>query len=51
MKAYQVPTTNKERKPILYWMAKQGGHTIDTNNSIALLRYKYGGTVTYHAVR
>jgi len=34
-------------KPILYWQASNG----DKNNSIALLRHKYGNSVTYKAIR
>lgn len=39
------------RKPILFWQAKQNGKVIDENNSLPLLRHKYGAGVTYHSVR
>lgn len=40
-------------KPIRYWAAYKGNTLIDTNNSIALLRFKYKGVhgVTYRSVR
>ncbi len=48
MKIWQLPQTDKrERKPIRYWQASNG----EQNNSIALLRHKYGNTVTYKAIR
>lgn len=41
----------RERKPILGWQAIRGKQVIDENNSIALLRHLYGGTVTYRSIR
>lgn len=41
----------RERKPILYWTAEQYGKVIDQNNSIALLRHKYGATAVYKSIR
>ena len=41
-------------KPILFWQAltKYGEKTvIDTNNSIAILRAKYGNSAFYKAIR
>lgn len=47
-KAEQIALNPKcVRKPILYWQASNGM----VNNSIALLRWKYGNTVTYKAIR
>lgn len=58
MKTYQVPPTRKpQRKPITHWEAciqtafNQPLQAIDANNSIAILRAKYGNNVTYRAVR
>ena len=51
MKTYFVPTT-KERKPIKYWQAIRNNVVIDENNSIALLRHKYGNVgIRYQSVR
>lgn len=57
MKVYQVPQPHREVKPIRYWEAhiqtNFSGKTqcIDSNNSISLLRHKYGNTVYYKAIR
>jgi len=53
MKNKRMPA-KPPRKPILYWQAltKWGGHiVIDSNNSIPILRSKYGNSVIYKAVR
>lgn len=36
---------------IKYWSAIHNGKQIDSNNSIALLRHKYGNSVIYKAIR
>lgn len=41
----------KERKPIKYWQAWQFGRIVDENNSIALLRNKWGSGAQYRSVR
>lgn len=55
MKTYQVPPVNKpQRKPILYWEAWCNSPVkfcIEANNSIAILRHKYGNSMVYKAVR
>jgi len=53
MKTWQIPPVNtKVRKPIKYWQAQDAyGCPIENNNSIALIRYKYGNSVRYVAIR
>lgn len=51
MKLYQLPQPNTERRQIKYWQAVQNGKVIDENNSIALLRHKYGNSVILKSVR
>lgn len=41
----------KYRKPVKYWQAWQNGRIVDENNSLPLLRYKYGKTAVYRSVR
>lgn len=43
----------RQNKPVLFWEAVQCGAVIDTNNSIALLRFKWKGVqgVTFKAKR
>lgn len=45
---------NKQRfktKPIIGWRAYKGGVVVDENNSIAILRDRYGYSVIYKSVR
>lgn len=55
MKDKLTTIVNKQRhprKPILYWTAHdKTGKVIDQNNSIAILRHKYGNSVIYKTVR
>lgn len=41
----------REHKPILGWQALQGKVVIDENNSIVILRSRYGGMATYRSIR
>ncbi len=41
----------RERKPILGWQALRNNVVIDENNSIAILRSRYGGTAIYRSIR
>lgn len=43
----------RQNKPVLYWEALQGKTVIDSNNSVALLRYKWqhDKTITFKAIR
>ena len=38
-------------KPILGWQAVLNGKVIDENNSIAILRSKYGNSVIFKSIR
>lgn len=39
-------------KPIKYWQAvDKNRQVVDENNSIALLKFRYGNSLTYKAVR
>jgi len=53
MKTYQAPPVNKPtRKEIKFWQAQDKyGCAIENNNSIAILRAKYGASVIYKAIR
>ena len=52
MKTGIFPKTQVKRKPIRFWEAiSRTGQIIDQNNSIAILRYKYGNSVIYTTVR
>lgn len=52
MKVWQVPPTNApQRRPRSHWEAYQLGIVVDSNNSIAILRAKWGVTATYQSVR
>lgn len=52
MKTSNYPKTPFKRNPILYWQAiSRNGEVIDQNNSIAILRYKYGNSVLYTTIR
>jgi len=52
MKVWQVPPVNPpQRRPISHWEAYQLGKVVDTNNSIAILRSKWGATAIYKSVR
>lgn len=42
----------REALPVKYWQAvNKAGVVVDENNSVALLRYKYGNTLIYKAIR
>lgn len=43
----------RQARPVSHWEALQGKTVIDSNNSIALLRFKWSAdkTITYQAVR
>ena len=44
--------SEKFRKPVLGWIAYDlQGNEIDRNNSIALLRYKFGSSVIIKSIR
>jgi len=50
IRIHQLPQ-QKIRRPIQYWQAYQCNKIVDTNNSIAILRSKWGGSAVYKAVR
>jgi hypothetical protein len=52
MKTGKFPKTWIKRKPIRFWEAiSRTGQILEQNNSITILRYKYGNSVFYATVR
>jgi hypothetical protein len=58
MKTYSLAerialNSKRQNKPVLGWQALKNGVVIDSNNSIALLRFKWQSdkSVTFKAIR
>lgn len=49
--AYRLKDSKRVRKPIKYWQCWLNGQIVDENNSVKILRNKYGAKAIYKAVR